>query len=563
MRYPTVDRAFRYVEDVLGGKIAAGKLEIAACKRHRSDMQRADEGWIYRFDPIRAERACRFIETLRHIKGELAARKETIRLEGWQCFVIGSLFGWVHVDTGLRRFRIAYFEIARKNAKSTLMSGVALYCLALDGEAGAEVYSAATTKEQARKIFDPARSMALAHPELRSTVGMDVKKHAIEHPRSNSVFLPRASQTDSLDGDNPSCALIDELHAHPTRSTLDVLRSGMGSRRQPLEISITTAGDNIAGVCYEERAYAEKVLQGIITDEARFSVIFTIDEEDDPFDPTVWRKANPNLGVSVEVTTLEQQARIAKATPTMKGEFLRKHCCVWSVAGVGAFDLDRFRDRVETGMQLHDFANLDDLRIGIDGSKNDDFTSIVVMGWDGPELLIWDEHFVTEDILTAEGNEHLAAWHDSEWLHRCEGALIDMTEVEDRVFEIAEAVRPAEISYDPMYLAQLAVNLSKRVDQFGCTLVEQRQNTMSLDPPLRMAQGLIRDRRIVSRGNPVMNWMVANARAKAAGEFLKLFKIAPASKIDGVQALLTGMARMEQPVEETEIFVPDGYRISA
>lgn len=550
--YLHVEAAERYVDEVLSGKAGAGLFERLACERHRRDLVRAAAGGPFVFDRVKAERVCKFIETLHHVKGEWAQRRETIRLEGWQCFVQVSIFGWVNRETGLRRFQTVYLEVARKNAKSTLLSGTGLYCLALDGEAGAEVYSAATTKEQARKVFDPARKMAERNPDLRLRAGIHVQVHKILQPKTNSEFLPLASQTNSLDGLSPSCALVDELHAHASREVWDVIGSGQGARDQPLKIAITTAGSNLAGVCYEERTDLEKILRRIVEDDTVFGVIFAIDEEDDPFDERVWRKANPNLGVSVRLDFLRKESAKAQRTPTQRGEFLRKHCCRWSAAGVSAFDLDCWRERVDADLRLEDMAGLAGLTIGMDGSKNNDLTSVVVMGWDGADLVLWDEHWATEDAVGAPGNEHLKEWAAACWLHTCPGALIDLEQVETRVCEIIDAVRPGEVTYDPMYLMQMAARLEKRYGT-APAVIEQKQTTMALDPALRTLQGLVLDRHVVSRGNPVMDWMVSNARAKPShgggSEFLKLFKQMPSAKIDGVQALLTGLARMEAPEE--------------
>lgn len=559
-----VERGIKYARDVEAGEIVAGRYERLAVARFLRDhfVREADPKFGFVFDRTRAERACRFIESLPHIKGDLARRNETIRLEGWQSFIIANLFGWVERVTLRRRFRTAYIEVARKNAKSTLLSGVGLYCLALDGEAGAEVYSAATTKDQARLIFDGARQMALRHPDLQSLAGVTVQKHEIRQDRTGSVFKPKAAQTDSLDGDNPSCALIDELHEHRNRKVLDSLRNGMGARSQPLEVSITTAGVDIAGVCYAERDFLVKVLESILDDERHFGMIFAVDEEDDAFDPGVWRKANPNLGVSVDPENLANLAHKAKHNPTSKGDFLRKRCGIWSAAGASAFDLDGLRARVEPELALKDLADLADLHIGIDGSRNDDLTSVCVMGWRGEDLVAWDEHFGTEEVIEAEGAEYLRVWRDAGLLTQIDGSLIDMTLIEKRILEIARVLdlrryagrvasgARAEICYDALYCGQMASNLEKILAP-EVEIVEQPQKTLALDPALRLAQGLIRDRRIVTRGNPVLMWNASNARVKNAGEFRKLFKQQQASKIDGMQALLTGLARMEAPEEKS------------
>ncbi len=547
--YPHLVAAERYVDDVLSGKRVAGLFERLAAARHRRDLAAAEAGGPYVLDPIKATKVCRFIESLRHVAGKWGGKY--IRLEPWQCFILVSIFGWINRETGLRRFRGVYLEVGRKNGKSILLAGVGLFCLALDGENGAEVYAAAVTRDQAKRVFTPARLMAERCIDLKTKAGVKVQVNKI-HGRAGAVFEPLPSQTKAGDGFNPHCSLIDELHEHPTRAVLDVLDSGQGARDQPLQLVITTAGADLSGPCWEEHTDLEKILRQVVDDETVFGVIYAIDDDDDPMAEEVWPKANPNLGVSVNPDHLRRQAAKAARIATKKGEFLRKHCNRWSAAGISAFDLDCWRARIDADLRLEDLVGLKGLTIGLDGSKNNDLTSLEVMGWDDSDLVTWDEHFATEDSIAQLGNEHLAAWAEAGHLNVCPGALIDLGQVEKRLLEIIDLIHPGEVAYDPLYLLQMAQNLEKHYGS-APLIVEQKQSTLALDPGLRTAQGLIRDRRVVSRGNPVMDWMVSNARAKVShghgSEFIRLFKTTPASKIDGVQAMVTGLARMEAPDE--------------
>lgn len=550
--HPCVDRMEAYLDEVLGGRVTVGVFERLAAERHMHDIDASRfSDFPYVFDRNRAERACKTIELLPHVQGEWANRRQCIRLEGVQAFLVGSLFGWVHRDTGMRRFRTAYIEMARKNAKSTLTAGIGIFLAFFDGEYGAEVYSAATTKDQARKVFTPAQQMLERTSSIRSRQGIEVLKHKIVQRATGSVFEPIASQTNSLDGANPHGALVDELHAHRSREVWDVLGSGMGARRQPLRIAITTAGTDLAGVCYSERTDVEKILRRVHRDESYFGVIFALDEDDDPLDPANWRKANPLLNISVKESYLSAEARRAARDRVRLGEFMTKHCCRWTATGVAAFDLDAWRCGARPELRLEDFAGLDGVIVGIDGSKSDDMTSVAVLGWRDRDLLVWDEHWATGDQIRQEGNEQLAAWAEEGWLNECPGALIDIDMVEQRVRQIISIVSPEEVAYDPTYLAQMAGRLSK--DHGDDMICEQPQEIRKLDPALRTARGLVSERRIVHRGNPVLDWMVSNTRTKPAGEFLRLFKQIPTAKIDGVQALMTGLARMELPEGRTAL----------
>jgi phage terminase large subunit-like protein len=242
-----VEAALFYCEEVISGDIVACELVKAACKRHLRDLKRQNtKSFPFWFDAEAAERACEFIEMLPHIKGEWAKRRELLRLEEWQSFFVTSIFGWkcsrtledddgnVLMHEGTRRFRTVYLEVARKNAKSTLLSAIGLYMLALDGEEGAEIYSAATTHKQAKIVWADAKSMAQKAGGLRQYFGVETNAKNISIIDSASKFEPLHSQGETLDGLNVHCAINDELHAHKKRDLYDVLETATGSRTQPL-----------------------------------------------------------------------------------------------------------------------------------------------------------------------------------------------------------------------------------------------------------------------------------------------------------------------------------------
>ncbi|KKK60420.1 hypothetical protein LCGC14_3024540, partial [marine sediment metagenome] len=331
-------RAQRYAKQVIAGKIPAARWTKLACQRQLDDLKRwKGKAAPYRFDRAAADGICGFIECLPHIKGEWAKRGELIELEDWQCFLLTTIFGWKRAD-GLRRYRTAYIEVARKNAKSTLAAAIALYMLCADGEVGAEVYSAATTRDQAKIVFQTARLMAEREPTLRQAYGLEVNAHNLHVLATGSKFEALSAEGNSLDGLNIHGAVIDELHAHRTRKVYDVLETATGSRSQPLLLSITTSGSDQAGVCYEQRTYVTKLVERVITDETYFGIIYTIDDGDDWTNPEVWRKANPNLGVSVKADDLERLCVKAQATPAAVNSVLTKRFDVWCNADIGLFD---------------------------------------------------------------------------------------------------------------------------------------------------------------------------------------------------------------------------------
>lgn len=370
------DRAEQYVKGVLSGLIPACTYVHQACKRHLDDLQSPPSG--YRFDADKAERVCAFVELCSHIKGPLASRGERIKLEPWQVFILTAVFGWVD-HSGNRRFRRVYIEVPRGNGKSALSSTIGLYMLALDGEAGAEVYSAATTRDQARIVFRDAQAMARKMERFRRKFGIDVTAQAIVQLKSSSSFKALSAEGNTLDGLNIHLAVVDELHAHKTRTVYDVLETGLGKRPQSLLWIITTAGANKHGICYEVRDYVLKVLAGTVKDgasEATFGIVFTVDEGDDPFAEETLRKANPNWGVSVDPSIVMQTAAKAKQVATARANYLTKHLNVWVDANSALYDTAHWRNCEDKALDEAEFAE-DESVIALDLASKIDIAAKV------------------------------------------------------------------------------------------------------------------------------------------------------------------------------------------
>ncbi|WP_161583931.1 terminase large subunit domain-containing protein [Cronobacter malonaticus] len=337
----------RYAERVVAGEIIACEYVRLACQRFLDDLQNGEARGIFFSEP-RAQHILNFYKFIPHVKGAQAG--QPIALMDWHVFILINIYGFViplvdeethkvvlrNDGSGrpvmVRRFRTAYNEVARKNAKSTLSSGVGLYMTGADGEGGAEVYSAATTRDQARIVFEDAKNMV---KKAKSTLGrlFEFNKLAIYQEQSASKFEPLSSDANNLDGLNIHCGIVDELHAHKTRDVWDVLETATGARLQSLLFGITTAGFNKEGICYELRDYAIKVLRGFnsevegaVKDDTFFAIIYTLDDGDDPFDETVWQKANPGLGICKRWDDLRRLAKKAKEQVCDTDiRFIRKH----------------------------------------------------------------------------------------------------------------------------------------------------------------------------------------------------------------------------------------------
>ena len=306
----TKHRAEQYAEDVRSGKIVACHWVKQAVERYYRDLDQAlDKGW--KFSRQHAERAINFIERLRHVKGKWAG--EYLKLEPWQCFIVWNVFGWLLAGTMTRRYTEAYVELARKNGKSTLAAGIALYLEFADKEMGAEVYSVATTRDQARICFRYAQDM-VRFSDLKSYAV--VTRDAIAYEPLGCTYKPLSSDARNLDGCHSHGVIVDEYHAHRTDEVYDVMQTSMGARQQPLMLIITTAGLDTSVPCFAYRKTMTQVLDGTLDADRNFAIIYTLDDIEEVDDPTMWIKANPCYGISLSEEWLVDQYEKMKREPS-------------------------------------------------------------------------------------------------------------------------------------------------------------------------------------------------------------------------------------------------------
>jgi phage terminase large subunit-like protein len=539
---PAVAAGQRYALEVARGLIPACRWVRLACERQLADLLHGHERGIY-FDATpggAADRVLRFFALIRHIKGEL--RGERIRLEPWQAFRIGTVFGWVRED-GLRRFRTAYNEVGRKNAKSTELAGLGLYALAGDGEGGAEVYSAATSRDQAKIVFNAARAMVLAEPELRKRI--EPLKHNLSHGASDSKFEPLSSDYNSLDGLNIHFGAVDELHAHKTRDLWDVLDSGTGARAQPLLWIITTAGTNRLGICYEQRSYTTKILERVHEDDSHFGVIYTADREDLKNDgwlcEHVWRKANPNYGVSVKPDDLSRLATKARVTPSARANFLTKRLCVWVNASEAWLDMTRWREAPRRAP----LESLAEKRcwVGLDLSSKLDITAKLLLFPDEVNDIyhLFGQYYLPEEVIDDDDNpnrEHYRTWAEQGYLMLTPGNVIDYDEIKDDLRDDGRQFRVQAIGFDPWNAQGLANDMAKE----RAPMIEVPQTVRSLSEPMKTLQAMVRARKIAHGSCPVLAWMASNLVGHLDNKdnaFPR--KERQENKIDGIVGLLIAM----------------------
>jgi phage terminase large subunit-like protein len=537
-----VEAALGYARAVVAGEVPACKWTRLACQRQLDDLEREPgDGWPYVFDADRAARPCEFIELLPHIKGKWARERRLIELEPWQCFVLTTTFGWIHAETGLRRFREGYVEVPRKNAKSTLSSGLLLFMLAADGEHGAECYSAATTRDQARIVFDDARAMADRTPDLRTYLGVAIMQHSLTVAHTASKAAPLAAEGSTLDGLNVHFAVIDELHAHKTRAVYDVIDTARGAREQSLLWNITTAGTDRSGICYERRTHVTKVLEGVIEDPAMFGVVYTIDEGDDPFAPSSWAKANPNWGKSVLHDDMVASARKAESMPSALNNFLTKRLNVWVSGESPWMDMrawDRCGDRALQQLETFHGAKA---WIGLDLAQKKDFAALcIVFEVDG----LWHvctRLYLNELAIQESGNAHLSGWARQGYVQVTDGDITDFDVVAEDLRNLCRNFDVQEIAFDPA----LSMYFAGKLIEEGLPLVEIAQRSLFFTPPLIQVENLVLEKKLRHDGNPVMTWMVSNLVVKVSkfNELRSPTKERPENKIDGPIAMLMALGR--------------------
>lgn len=520
--------ARKYASDVCSGKQPAGLQIRLQCRRFLDELKlsrnRAAK-FPFVFDEDAAGRPCRFIEKLPHSKGKWARTKERLVLQPWQVWIICTTFGWLHKagpQKGLRRFRRLFLVVPRKNGKSAIAAGIGLYMLCADNEFGAEVYSGATNEKQAWEVFKPARLMVDRTPALKRRFGIELTAKSISRIQDGSKFETIIG--DPGDGQSPSCSIHDEYHEHADDGQVDTMVTGMGARDQPLQLLITTAGDNLAGPCYALIQEERKKLAGIghnggppLDDETLF-VEYSIDEADDWKSETALRKANPNADVSVSMDFLRARQRDAVATPRKAGVFKTKHLNLWVSAKAAYFDIEAWRKcrDPEIPSNPREALALEWLQgrrviLGLDLASKVDIAALEylflphgdVATKDDPYIRI-GRYFLPSD--TVADVPAYQGWDAQDLLDVTTGNIVDYDEIEAAIEEAVERFQVEFVPYDPFQATQLSTRLSKK----GVPVIEYRPTVLNFSEPMKQLDAAMRARLIIHGGDPVMEWEISN-----------------------------------------------------
>lgn len=567
--------AERYVDDVLSGRQVACRWVRLACERHRKDLETGHERGLY-FDDTAAKVAIAFFAVVRHWKGEWAGKP--ISLEPAQQFWVWSLFGWKRED-GSRRFRTGYLEVGRKNGKTTLAAGVGLYLAFVEGEPGAEVYSAATKRDQAKICHKDATRMVKSSPQLRELIG--VFRDNLHEVKSGSKFEPLSSDYNTMDGLNAHAVIADELHAWKGMGMWGVLKTAMSSRRQPLFLSITTAGVDQQGICYQQRQYVERILKGLIEDDAYWGIIYTLDRkrdwpelrargeegdgtaeetgeletgdgegvefEDRWDDEAVWVKANPLLGVSKKLDMMRGLAREAKNKPAELNNFLRWELNIWTQAtsrwispiywakcGELAVDPEALAGRTcFAGLDLSETFDLTALALVFPPEDEDGVYQALMRFWLPEENMM--ERVERDQV-------YYDVWARMGYITLTPGNVVDHNFILAEIDKLAQRYDIVEVGFDRWGASQVMIDLMEMGgDEW---VVPIGQGYASMSPPTKDVGKLIAGGKLAHGNNPVLTWMADNmvVRTDPAGN-IKPDKEKAREKIDGIVALIMAMDR--------------------
>lgn len=511
-------------------------MTISWTKPLVSTLSRPKPAGCY-YDEEKADRAVRFFGMLNLVEGKGAG--EPWQLLPWQEHeLIRPLFGW-HREDGTRLFRTVYCELPRKNGKTTLAAGVALYGLLADGEPGAQVILAARDRAQARLCYDLARKMVQQTPALSKRCR--AVRSYIEHPKSGSVLRAISSEAGNQHGLNAHVAVIDEIHSFPNRELYDVVTTSVGARRQPIVFSITTAGQyDPFSISYELHDYTERVASGDVDDPSFLGVIYGSAKDADWKDPDIWHQANPSLGTTVTTEYLAQEVARASVSPARQNTFRQLHLGQWVNQQERWIDPEAW---AACGDPLRERVQGRPAFLGLDLSSTTDISAAVVLrpdpdGTYDVEPFFW---IPLDGLDERERRDRLPyrQWVTDGHVQATPGNLVDYAWIKARIFELADLYQGRLIvGYDPWN----ATGLITQLLEAGVQAVPVRQGYATMSSPTKELERLILAKGIRHAGHPVLASHVSSAQciSDPAGNS-KVDKSRSTARIDGCVATIMAL----------------------
>lgn len=518
----------------MNGDVTVSKWTRLMVERHYNDLKSGQSRGLW-FSEDHAQYALQSFLFFRHSKGEFAG-KQFIPAD-WQQFHLALAFGWRRSD-GTRRFREVIEFTARKNGKTTKLAGIGLYMMLFDGEAGAEVYSAATKKDQAKIMHAEATQMVRSSPHLRRFI--KERKNELYIPNGMEKFEPLGSDSDKQDGLNPHCSLLDEIHAHKTSGMYDILKTAQGSRRQPLIWSISTAGFDLSAFGRQKYLYALKVLEGTIQDDETLAVIYTVDNPDAWNDPVEWFKANPNMGVSVYKDNFRGDYEKAKRDLLFQSAFKTKNLNIWLASGTTWIPMEDWRDCAVPEMQLEYFYGWE-CWIGMDLAEKSDVAALCIVFRSHTKLHVFFKLYLNAFEVEKPENQHYRRWRDEGNLIVNDGNITDFEQIRSDLLALREQFNVVEVAYDPYFSQYFAQKLADD----GLPMVEFAQTGKNIGPAITEIENLVLERNLGHDGNKMVEWMMSNVvirESKFTG-VKHATKENKQSKIDAPIAMMMAISR--------------------
>ena len=524
----------KYIQDVIHNRVKVGELARLRVQRHLNDLENAYSQNMY-FDEKAALKVLNFFKFTKHSKGRDFSGK-VFELSPWQAFDIWCIYGWKR-EGGARRFRYAYTDIARKNGKTTFAAAQALFLLMMDQEPGAEIYTVATKRDQARICLDEARNIVNKSSELKKY--SEVWQHAITCEMMGSTMKALSSDANSLDGLNPHGVVLDEFHAHKDDLVFNVMKSALGSRSNPLFLILTTAGFNRFSPCYSFRDVAIKVLQGVLQQDDLFASIHTLDADDDPHDPENWVKSNPNLNVSVKLDYLIDEHKSAKNNPQQLYNFLTKNLNIWTNSSEQWLPFDKVEEC--NSLPIPDLAGMECYG-GLDLASTRD-TNAFALVFPLPDnsfvlkLFFWMPEMNVIDRVKNKGINY-DVWIRDGHITETPGNITDYDFIKADILHLCDKYNVKRIAYDRWNASQLVIDLNND----GIDILPYGQGYGSMSTPTKEFELLILSNKINLCQNPVMNWHISNvAIQRDPADNVKIDKKRSAEKVDGVVAAVMAL----------------------
>lgn len=490
----------QYANDVISGKVIAGKHLKQACQRFLLWLQRDD----IEFRPDRADKVVNFANHITHSNN----RHLTIELQAWQLFIIYNVFGFYWRGTDERVIHNVYIEVARKNGKSTLISLLALYMMMADGEYQAEVDIVANSHKQAQILY----GMAQNYCESIDPKGKYFKRFRdnIQFTKTKSVVQTLASDTKNLDGYNASCFIMDEVHEQPNDLLYNVFKTSQAARKNPLGILITTAGLSMDSFCYAFRQNVLEVVYGTKDDDSTAGFIFSLDDEDDYRDESVWTKANPNLGVSVNKAYLREQVLQAENNPSLASNIQTKNFNVWSQT----FDVwlpEEYLLRASKPIAW-DFFKGKTVYVGIDLASVSDLTAVTYLTTDEGKYYAKTQYYIPSTCLNHNYNQtKYKEWKAEKYITVCPGNVTDYDYIlSDLLKHKQEGMNIENIGYDQWNSIQFAISATEA----GLTMTPYSQTLGSFNRPTKEIERLLKMENFIIDDNPITRWCFANSALK-------------------------------------------------